>query len=30
VDIETGKPAQLLFAPILSPGWACVAVMPGD
>jgi len=30
VDIETGKPAQLLFAPILSPGWACVTVIPGD
>ena len=30
VDIATGEPAVLLFAPIMSPGWACVAVVPGD
>jgi hypothetical protein len=27
-DIATGKPAELLFAPVLSPGWSCVAVVP--
>lgn len=28
VDLATGKPAGLLFAPVRSTGWACVAVVP--
>jgi hypothetical protein len=30
VDITTGKRAELLFAPVQSSGWSCVAVVPED
>jgi hypothetical protein len=30
VDITTGKRAEVLFAPVQSSGWSCVAVVPED
>jgi hypothetical protein len=28
-DFASGRPARFLFAPVLSPGWSVVAVIPG-